>query len=254
MSPMPRHSGKRVLVTGGASGIGAAIAKRFLDDGAAVAVFDRATIPASLSACLPLNGDASLETDIDAAMSETLTQLGGLDIMVCNAGVISVGQLIDMELTEWERVMRINIDSVFLGARAAARVMRQQGSGGVILNAASGAGRRGVPGVGHYCASKAAVINLTQTLALELAKHRIRVNCYVPGHIDTPFWQDIAAGFAKTTGRSPDDIVDEFRATVPWGRFGRVDEVAATASWLASDDAEYITGQAIAMNGGEFVS
>ena len=130
--------------------------------------------------------------------------------------------------------------------------MIAQGKGGCIINASSGAGRRGVPNLSHYCASKAAIIMLTQSLAIELAAHGIRANCYVPGHIETPFWGGIADGFAKRTGQTPEAVVEGFRCTVPMGRFGTADDVAATVSWLASDDAAYVSGQAIAMNGAEF--
>ena len=172
--------------------------------------------------------------------------------MVCNAGVIAIGPVVDMSFAEWRRVTEVNMHSVFLGARAAARQMIAQGRGGVIINASSGAGRRGVPNLSHYCASKAAIIMLTQSLAVELAPHRIRANCYVPGHIETPFWKGIADGFSRVTGKTPEAVVEGFRATVPWGRFGTPEDVAAAVSWLASDDAEYVNGQAIAMNGAEF--
>ena len=249
-----RHSGKSVLVTGGASGIGLGIVERFLGEGASVAVLDLAAIekPDAGARFLSLAGDATDETTVDKAVADTVARFGSLDVMVCNAGVIAVGPVVDMSLAEWQRVMGINVDSVFLGSRAAARQMIAQGRGGSIINAASGAGRRGVPNLSHYCASKAAIIMLTQSLAVELAPHKIRANTYVPGHIETPFWGNIASGFAKVTGKTPEEVIEGFRATVPWGRFGTADDVAATVSWLASDDAEYVSGQAIAINGAEF--
>jgi NAD(P)-dependent dehydrogenase (short-subunit alcohol dehydrogenase family) len=148
-------------------------------------------------------------------------------------------------------VTEINLHSVFLGARAAARQMIGQGQGGCIINASSGAGRKGSPNLAHYCASKAAVIMLTQSLSVELAPHRIRVNAYAPGHIETPFWTGIAAGFSRITGQTPEEVVRGFAATIPWGRFGTPDDVAMTVSWLASPEAEYVNGQTIAMNGAE---
>ncbi len=245
-----RHSGKSVLVTGSASGIGLGIVDRFLAEGARVAGLDlRATEREDV---LPITGDAADEGAVDAAVARVVAEQGGLDVMVCNAGVIAVGPVVDMDFADWRRVMEVNVDSVFLGSRAAGRAMIAGGSGGVIVNASSGAGRRGVANLSHYCASKAAIIMLTQSLAIELAPHRIRANCYVPGHIETPFWGGIADGFAAVTGRTPEAIVEGFRATVPWGRFGTPADVAAAVSWLASDDAEYVSGQAIAMNGAEF--
>lgn len=245
-----RHSGKSVLVTGSASGIGLGIVQRFLAEGAQVAGFDLNETAAD--GVLTLTGDATDEAAVQAAVDTVVAAHGGLDVMVCNAGVIAVQPVVDMDFADWTRVMDVNVNSVFLGSRAAARAMIAQGRGGVIVNASSGAGRRGVPNLSHYCASKAAIIMLTQSLAIELAPHRIRANCYVPGHIETPFWGGIAEGFAKFTGQSPEAVVEGFRQTVPWGRFGTPDDVAATVSWLASPEAEYVSGQAIAMNGAEF--
>lgn len=245
-----RHSGKSVLVTGSASGIGLGIVQRFLAEGAQVAGFDLNETAAD--GMLTLTGDATDEAAVQAAVDTVVAAHGGLDVMVCNAGVIAVQPVVDMDFADWTRVMDVNVNSVFLGSRAAARAMIAQGRGGVIVNASSGAGRRGVPNLSHYCASKAAIIMLTQSLAIELAPHRIRANCYVPGHIETPFWGGIAEGFAKVTGQTPEAVVEGFRQTVPWGRFGTPDDVAATVSWLASPEAEYVSGQAIAMNGAEF--
>ena len=244
-----RHAGRSVLVTGAASGIGLAIVERFRAEGARVAGFDLRPTPCD--GVLSLTGDATCEAAVEAAVAEAAAAHGGLDIMVNNAGTIAVTPVAEMELAEWRRVMGINVDSVFLGARAAARAMIAQGRGGVIVNAASGAARRGVPNLAHYCASKAAIVLFTQSLALELAPHRIRANCYAPGHIETPFWNTIAEGFARRSGRSPEEVIEGFRASVPWGRFGTPEEVAATVAWLAGDEAEYISAQAIAMNGAE---
>ena len=245
-----RHSGKNVLITGAASGIGLGIVERFLAEGAKVAALDLKETNAI--GVLSMTGDATDEAAIENAVSKTISAFGALDVMVCNAGVIAVQPVVEMDFDEWRRVMETNVNSVFLGSRAAARAMIAQGRGGVIINASSGAGRRGVPNLSHYCASKAAIISLTQSLAIELAPNRIRANCYVPGHIETPFWGNIAEGFARRTGQTPEEVVQGFLATVPWGRFGTPEDVAAAVSWLASDDAEYVSGQAIAMNGAEF--
>jgi len=245
-----RHVGKSVLVTGSASGIGLGIVERFLAEGARVTGFDLNETKAG--GVVSIRGDATDEAQVQQAVDRVVAEQGGLDVMVCNAGVIAVEPVVDMDYADWRRVMDINVNSVFLGSRAAARAMIAQGRGGVIVNASSGAGRRGVPNLSHYCASKAAILMLTQSLAIELAPHRIRANCYVPGHIETPFWGGIAEGFAKVTGQTADEVVEGFRKTVPWGRFGTPDDVAASVSWLATPDAEYVSGQAIAMNGAEF--
>jgi len=253
ISASRNHQGKTVLVTGGASGIGLGIVERMLAEGANVASLDlKPTSPSTTIRFLSIVGSATDEGDVDRAVVETVKTFGTLDVMVCNAGVIAIAPVTDMDFGEWKRVTEVNLHSVFLGSRAAARQMVAQGCGGVIINASSGAGRRGVPNLSAYCASKAAIIMLTQSLAVELAPHKIRCNCYVPGHIETPFWNDIATGFSRVTGQTPEAVIEGFRASVPWGRFGTADDVARTVSWLASDDAEYVSGQAIAMNGAEF--
>jgi NAD(P)-dependent dehydrogenase (short-subunit alcohol dehydrogenase family) len=250
-----RHQGRTVLVTGGASGIGLGIVKRFRDEGASVAILDLQAPPALAAEGrdepLFIRGDAADEGTVDAAVAQTVAAHGRLDIMVNNAGVIGIGPVVDMDFAEWRRVTEVNLHSVFLGARSAARQMIGQGGGGCIINASSGAGRRGSPNLAHYCASKAAVIMLTQSLSVELAPHRIRVNAYAPGHIETPFWTGIAAGFSRITGQTPEDVVRGFAATIPWGRFGTPDDVAMTVSWLASAEAEYVNGQTIGINGAE---
>lgn len=252
MTPPARHQGRSVFVTGSASGIGDGIVRRFLDEGAAVTGYDLRPGALSHPALTTVTGDATDETALHAAVEAHVARNGGLDVMVCNAGIIAVTPFADMPLAEWRRVMSVNIDSVFIAGQAAARAMIAGGRGGVIVTAASGAGRRGVPNLAHYCASKAAIINLTQTMAIELAPHRIRVNSYVPGHIQTPFWGGIADGFARAWGKTADEVIEVFRASVPWGRFGTPDDVAAAVSWLASPEADYVSGQAIAMNGAEF--
>lgn len=250
---MADHSGKTVLVTGSASGIGLAIVERFLAEGASVAGLDlkSTVVDVHSDRLLSITADATDEAAVDQAVADTVAAFGSLDVMVCNAGVIGIGAVVDMDFSEWRRVNEINLNSVFLGARAAARRMIAQGRGGVIVNASSGAGRKGAANLSHYCASKAAIVSLTQTLAIELAPHDIRVNCYTPGHIETPFWNDIATGFSRLTGQSAEEVIEGFRRTVPAGRFGKPSDVAAAVSWLATVDAAYVSGQAIAMNGAE---
>lgn len=252
------HHGKTAIVTGGASGIGEGIARRLSADGANVVVADLNRDGAeAVAASLGDNAfavalDMTDEAAVDALIASTTDRFGGLDIMVNNAGIIQIGPVADTSYADWKRIMDVNVDSVFLGCRAAAQVMLDQGRGGTIVNASSGAGRRGVPNISGYCASKAAIIMLTQSLAVELAPHNITVNSYAPGHITTPFWKGIAEGFSKVMDKTPDEVVEMFRSTVPMGRFGTVEDVAGTVSWLATPDAAYVSGQALAMNGAEF--
>ncbi len=263
MAPAPvagRHAGKVALVTGGASGIGRGCVERLAAEGASVVIadLDDAAALEVCEACAELPGDVLfVRTDVTSeesagnAVAFTVDELGRLDIAVQNAGVIFVAPVLESRVEDWRRLMDVNVIGVYLGMRAAARRMAEQGEGGVIVNASSGGGRHGVPGFAHYCASKAAVIMMSQALALELAPHRVRVNCYTPGHIMTPLWDGIAAGYAQLHGITPEDAVEAFRSGVPWGRFGTPEDVAATVSWRATDDAEYVTAQCIAMNGGE---
>ncbi|GIW06668.1 MAG: hypothetical protein KatS3mg060_1473 [Dehalococcoidia bacterium] len=193
-------------------------------------------------------------TDAEAIQSvvrQAVETFGALDIMVNNAGVMLVAPAIEITPQQWRRVLDVNLTGVFLGSQAAARQMIAQGRGGVIVNGASGAGRRGSAFFSAYCASKAGVISITQSLAIELAPHKIRVNCYTPGHIMTPFWETIAEGYARVTNSTREAVLERFRASVPWGRFGTPEEVANAVAWLVSDEAEYVSGQAIAMNGAE---
>jgi NAD(P)-dependent dehydrogenase (short-subunit alcohol dehydrogenase family) len=250
-------TGKTAIVTGGASGIGRAIVERIVRDGgnAVIADIDDAQaqdLQRQLgSQTLALHVDVTDAEALAGAVRAAVQAFGGLDIMVNNAGVMLVSPALDITPEQWRRVIDVNLTGVFLGSQAAARQMIAQGRGGVIINGSSGAGRRGSAYFSAYCASKAGVISVTQSLAIELAPHRIRVNCYTPGHIMTPFWDIIADGYARVTGSTREAVIERFRRSVPWGRFGTPEEVAHAVAWLVSDEAEYVSGQAIAMNGAE---
>lgn len=253
---MSRHAGKVAVVTGGASGIGRGCVERLLADGASVVVAD-IDVDAARQIHDPggrfevVETDVTEEHSVEVAYDTALERFGRLDIAVNNAGIIFVAPLVESTSEQWRRLLDVNIMGVVHGSRSAARRMIEAGDGGVIVNASSGGGRHGVPNFAHYCASKAAITMLSQSLAVELAPHRIRVNCYAPGHIQTPLWNDIADGFGAVTGSTREQTIDTFLETIPWGRFGTPEDVAATVSWLCTDEAEYISGQCIAMNGAE---
>jgi NAD(P)-dependent dehydrogenase (short-subunit alcohol dehydrogenase family) len=251
------HDGKGVVVTGGASGIGRGCAERFVRDGARVLVVDRdeaagqALVAAHGGQVLFSACDVTDEAEVDAAFARAVEEFGRVDVAVNNAGIIYVAPLVDTTADEWRRILDVNVVGIALASRAAARAMIADGGGGVIVNASSGGGRHGVANFSQYCASKAAVLMMSQSFAQELAPHRIRVNVYTPGHIMTPFWEQIVGQMGERLGMSREQTLEAFLAEIPWGRFGTPEDVAAAVSWLATDDAEFMSGQALAMNGAE---
>jgi meso-butanediol dehydrogenase/(S,S)-butanediol dehydrogenase/diacetyl reductase len=249
---------KVALVTGAGQGIGCAIALRLACEGADVAVND--VNPATLNQVarqVESLGRRSLELVADVSSSEQvtdmferlLTHFGRLDVLVNNAGVGTVQPLLEFTEADWDREFDINVKGVFLCSTAAAQQMIDQGEG-KIINAASVAGIRAAPYIVPYCASKAAVILLTQGLALELAPHGIRVNAYAPGIIDTPMTENTNRALAFYQGLSVEEIAQQRLGKIPLGRLGVPDDIAEVVAFLASDASDYITGQCIPVSGG----
>lgn len=237
--------GARVLVTGGASGIGAATADRFLAEGASVAILDRDSgavekvmeeMP-GLSA--GIIGDVSDLSDVRNGFQEATDVLGGMDVVINNAGISIRHPFLDIDPDDWERVLAVNLTGVFFVAQTAARHMMAH-DGGVILNTASTNGIMGYSFYADYNASKAGVLELTRSMALELAP-RVRVNAVAPGYILTPMQR------AEYT----DEMLEEVNRKLPLRRHGDPGEVAALFAFLASEEAEYITGQVYVIDGGE---
>jgi meso-butanediol dehydrogenase/(S,S)-butanediol dehydrogenase/diacetyl reductase len=238
-------NGKRVLITGGASGIGAATAARFLEEGSAVCVLDRdAKANDKIQQHLPglsgaLAADVSNLKQVEAAFDDALRIMGGVDVLVNNAGISIRHEFLKITPDEWDKVIAVNLTGVFYMAQTAARHMWER-DGGVILQTASTNGFVGQPYYADYNATKAGVIELTRTMALELAP-KVRVCAVAPGYVLTPMQR------AEYT----DSMLDEVNQKIPLRRHAKPEEIAALFAFLASDDAAYITGQVYTIDGAE---
>src|SRR5262245_229060 len=238
----------RIIVTGAAQGIGRAIALRVAAPPVRLAVWDveHAGVEATAKLCGEQGatarawrvdvGDAGA---VEAAVAAFEREFGRPDALVNNAGIFPRAAALDMELAEWERVLRVNLTGTFVCARAAAARMRDAG-GGVIVNLASGRALAGAARGAHYAASKAGIIALTKSLALDWARYGIRVNCVIPGVTDT----------AQPRGEVSDDELYALGSRIPLGRIAQPQDIAAAVAFLLGDDSAYMTGQSIAVNGG----
>jgi len=246
-------SGKVTVVTGAAQGIGQGVAELFARRGAVLSLWDIADIEKKISdrtaRYLTFKVDVTDENQVRNAAKLTVQEFGRIDILVNCAGVHSSILFKDMTQKDWEYVNAVNAKGTFLCCKAAAEEMIKQKSGRII-NIASDAGKTGHVTEAHYVASKHAVIGLTKVLALELAKYNIRVNAICPGYADTPMLRKIFGELAEIEGKTQDQIIQEIIRTIPVGRLGTPEDIAKAAAFLASDDAEYINGQAIGVCGG----
>jgi NAD(P)-dependent dehydrogenase (short-subunit alcohol dehydrogenase family) len=251
-----RLKDKVAIVTGGGRGIGAATARRFLAEGALVEVWEVSAAAADqaaadLAAADLTHGGGPREAGrlhvevvdvvdqgrVSGAVSEVIARRGKVDILINNAGIIADDFAADLNLEDWDRVLRVNLTGTFICAQAVIPHFREQRSGAIVNTSSTSA--LGNKGQANYAASKAGVIGLTRTLALELARDGIRVNCIAPGTIDTEMFRGV-----------PEKVREKFLARIPLGRLGRPEEVASLHLFLASDESSYMTGQTIFCDGG----
>ena len=258
-----RFEGKVVVVTGGSRGIGKGIAERFAREGARVCVAANEPLVHETAEGLRATGANAISEIVDVTSREQVKslydrvarELGEVDISIQNAGVITVARLEDLTEAEWDKVMAVNTKGVFLCCQEAAVRMRENGKKGRLINTASGQARQGFIYTPHYAASKFGVVGITQSLARELAKTGITVNAFCPGIITTDMWAYNDAAWGKLLGDyKPGELMAEWVEAIPMGRAGTGEDVAGVVAFLASDDAAYVTGQTINVDGGMFMS
>ncbi|WP_027152172.1 L-iditol 2-dehydrogenase [Mesorhizobium sp. WSM2561] len=255
-----RLEGKSALITGSARGIGRAFAEAYVREGATVAIGD-INLEAAEKAASEIGGKAyAVKLDvtdlasIKAAVKAVETRAGGLDILVNNAALFDLAPIVEIRKASYDRLFSVNVAGTLFMLQAAARSMIAAGRGGKIINMASQAGRRGEALVAVYCATKAAVISLTQSAGLDLIKHRINVNAIAPGVVDGEHWDHVDALFAKHENRPKGEKKRLVGEAVPYGRMGTAQDLTGMAVFLASDDAEYIVAQTYNVDGGQWMS
>lgn len=252
-----RLQGKTALITGGARGIGAAFARAFLREGATVMVADLNTDVHAAAADMGARGlvmDVTRQDSIDAGVAHAIADMGHIDILVNNAGVYDLAPIADITRHSYDRLFAVNVAGTLFTMQAVSQHMIARGQGGKIINMASQAGRRGEPLGAVYCATKAAVISLTQSAGLNLIAHGINVNAIAPGVIESDMWDHVDALFAKAEGRPIGEKKRVVGQAVPFGRFGTPDEVAGMAVFLASSEADYIVAQCYGVDGGNWMA
>lgn len=257
---MKRLEGKTALITGAGRGIGRAFAEAYVREGARVAIadIDVARAEASArdlgSAAMAVEMDVTRQDSIDAAVAAVAEAFGQIDILINNAAIFSAAPIVEIERADYARVFDINVAGTLFTLQAVARHMIERGIRGKIINMASQAGRRGEALVAVYCATKAAVISLTQSAGLNLIAHGINVNAIAPGVVDGDHWDGVDAFFAKYEGKAPGQKKKEVGAAVPYGRMGTAEDLNGMAIFLASDEANYIVAQTYNVDGGNWMS
>ena len=257
---MKRLEGKSALITGSARGIGRSFAEAYIREGAKVAIadidLDRASHTASDlgPSAYAIRLDVTDQDSIDAAIQSVEDNSGGLDILINNAALFDLAPIAEISRASYDRLFAINVAGTLFMLQAAAKSMIKRGQGGKIINMASQAGRRGEALVAVYCATKAAVISLTQSAGLDLIKHGINVNAIAPGVVDGEHWDGVDALFAKYENRPLGEKKRLVGEAVPYGRMGRAEDLTGMAIFLASAEADYIVAQTYNVDGGNWMS
>jgi len=257
---MSRLSGKTALITGSARGIGLEFARAYIAEGARVAIadinIDRAHEAAKTlgKAAIAIEMDVTRQSSIDTAVATTIKELGQIDILINNAAVFNAAPLTEISRTDFNDAFAINVSGVLFTMQAVAKHMIERGGGGKIINMASQAGRRGEPLVAVYCASKAAVISLTQSAGLNLIEHGINVNAIAPGVVDGEHWDGVDAFFAKYENKPLGQKRKEVGEAVPYGRMGVAGDLTGMAVFLASAESDYVVAQTYNVDGGQWMS
>jgi len=253
-----RLAGKTALITGAARGIGLAFAARYVAEGAKVAIADidlaAAEAAAAKIGAVAVRMDVSDQASIEAGTAEAERLLGGIDILINNAALFDLAAIPDITRASFDKLFAVNVAGTLFTMQAVARHMIARGRGGRIINMASQAGRRGEALVGVYCATKAAVISLTQSAGLGLIRYGINVNAIAPGVVDGAHWDHVDALFASAEGLKPGEKKAAVGKAVPFGRMGAAEDLTGMAVFLASADADYVVAQTYNVDGGNWMS
>ena len=255
-----RFLNKVVFITGAARGIGKSFAEAFAKEGSQVVIADINIAQANSTAqqigpnALALEMDVTKQESIDQAVNTAVDQLGGIDILINNAAVFTAAPITEIKREDYQQVFDINVSGTLFTLQAIAKKMIERGKGGKIINMASQAGRRGESLVAVYCATKAAVISLTQSAGLNLIKHQINVNAISPGVVDGEHWDGVDEFFAKYEEKPIGQKKKEVGEGVPYGRIGLPSDLVGMAMFLASEESNYVVAQTYNVDGGQWMS